>query len=113
MSYIRADESIEIRNETLTDPLSIRSLFCGPFLVTFGLSQSGNLHTDVVLKLPVHSRIVAELEKDFQMNEKGGKDKRCDHGSVCFPIQRDKELPLTGLSSSAGLRPSASLCEAI
>jgi len=78
VSYIQADDLVEIRNEILTNPLSIRSLFCGPFLVTFGRSQSDNLHTDVVLKLPVHSRFVAELEKDFQMNEKGGKNKRID-----------------------------------
>lgn len=55
---------------------SIRSLFSGAFLVTFYLSQLGNFHTDVVLKLPVHSWFVAKFEKYFQMNEEGGKDKR-------------------------------------
>ncbi len=55
--------------------LSIRSLFSGAFLVTFNLSQSGKFHTDVVPKLPVHSWFVAKLEKYFQMNEEGGKNK--------------------------------------
>jgi hypothetical protein len=59
----------------LTD-VSKRSLFCGTFLVTFGLSDFDNFHTNVVLKLPIHSWSVAELEKDFQMNEEGGKNKR-------------------------------------
>jgi hypothetical protein len=49
---------------------------CGAVLITFSLSQFGNFDTDVVLKLPVHCWLVAELEKDFQMNEEGGKDKR-------------------------------------
>jgi hypothetical protein len=52
------------------------SLFCGAFLITFGLSQLGNFHTNVVLKLPIHSWLVAELEKDLQMNEERGKNKR-------------------------------------
>jgi len=56
-------------------PVSICSLFSGAFLVTFHLSQSGNFHTDVVLKLPVHCWIVAKFEKYFQMNEEGGKNK--------------------------------------
>jgi hypothetical protein len=54
----------------------MRSLFCGAFLVTFGLSQSGNFHTDVVLKLAERGWFVAKFEKDFQMNEERGKNKR-------------------------------------
>jgi len=56
--------------------VSIRSPFSCAFLVTFCLSQFGNFHPDVVLKLPVHSWFVAKFEKYFQMNEEGGKDKR-------------------------------------
>jgi hypothetical protein len=54
----------------------MRALLCGAFLVAFGLSELGNFHTDVVLKLPIHDWFVAKLEKDFQMNEEGSKNKR-------------------------------------
>jgi hypothetical protein len=57
-------------------PVSIRSLFSGAFLVTFNLSKLGNFHTDIVLKLLVHSWFVTKFEKYFQMNEEGGKNKR-------------------------------------
>lgn len=57
-------------------PVSIRSLFTSAFLVTFNFSKFGNFHTDVVLKLFVHSWFVAKFEKYFQMNEERGENKR-------------------------------------
>jgi hypothetical protein len=46
-------------------PISLCAPFRGTFLVTFDFFEFCYFYTHVVLKLPEHSRFVAELEKDF------------------------------------------------
>jgi hypothetical protein len=55
---------------------SKHSFFCGAFLIPLALLELGNFNPHVVLKLLVHGRSVAQLEKNFEMDEKWGEDKR-------------------------------------
>jgi hypothetical protein len=55
---------------------SKHSFFCGAFLIPLALLELGNFHPHVTLKLPVHGRSVAQLEKNFDVDKKWGEDKR-------------------------------------
>lgn len=55
---------------------SKHSFLCGAFLVAFALPELENFDPHVFLKLPVHSRPVAQLEKNFEVDEKWCEDKR-------------------------------------
>ena len=59
-----AGDILEFRNYP-DRPISLRAPFRGTLLVSFDLSEFCYFYTHVVLKLPEHSRSVAELEKDF------------------------------------------------
>jgi hypothetical protein len=46
-------------------PASKCSPFCSAFLIALALLELDNFDTHVILKLPVHGRSIAQLEKDF------------------------------------------------